>query len=998
MSSISILPISILNKDYESNIRFYFNCRFKLKSNVDEIFEELKKLFESDVSPNNIEVLNKWAEEITYQDDMPTVYQFSIEQTNTLKKLEFNFKSTDSTDTQEMKFYSYCRIQLNIKLSDLLIELNKLFDKKAPSLQTLNIWILNDSKKELNLKSIDLIEESYMHKTCKIECGKSLNKKSYETLLEELKLVTEQNHSLQDQIATIHCQFGLRTVQRKYSDQLMNFKNDIKNLNIDQNSNDSKANESVENLKKKIIILQDEIAALKLHKLNLLDEKNELAEDQAVLKTLNEALNLELTESIDTEPILADLENTKEQNTRYKAMLKSFNDEKKNSDDKIAKLNTDLEYSESRLNNLNLENTKLMQENKQLSLKSSEEIEKLSKEIEQSAKKYSDLELLLSEKNAKLEESLEKFSRLEKQLNQRKSTDQVVINKVEDTNDSVNTDNNKLIKKLNKKIDELNAENKNWAKNYEAAINKLKEFEVNLIKERGEKATEKQKIEFDLSLIKVDLAEKIKKIQKLEIDLNEYSDNFQVSETVYKECKNENEKLKFEVEHLKSQIQTNTEPSFITQVRNKRLETVLHQKTELETENNKLKDQIAQYEINVQDLNKKIQAFEEEISTNDNKSNLLREEIQKLIEAKSLVTENFENHKNETNSKIIDIENKIKLVVQENATLKTDLSQKNIDQEKLSNEIKSFIEKNKKLQDTVTSLEQSLKFKATNDTTTQNEIKALKDSLNEKNMLIGQINENHQIKMKSIEEHNKNLLEAHRNEISDYEIKFNNLKNMLNYHEAKNNDLTESQSSLEAILSDSQNNLKAREEILNSQSLKINELEAESLENDKKIKILTLTVTNLEKEVNELKDSGRLKTSEHVDLENECIKINEHLKSLYEFSKLKLNEVKDETMGDGEANQFENYVYIDEIKKAINQLEDKIRKLSKNLDRSQHDNTHLRDFNHQLSIENAELRYEITKIKKKEENQQQIIHLTNQPANKSFNASDDDIIEIRVRF
>jgi chromosome segregation ATPase len=334
----------------------------------------------------------------------------------------------------------------------------------------------------------------------------------------------------------------------------MNFKNDIKNLNIDQNSNDSKANESVENLKKKIIILQDEIAALKLHKLNLLDEKNEIAEDQAVLKTLNEALNLELTESIDTEPILADLENTKEQNTRYKAMLKSFNDEKKNSDDKIAKLNTDLEYSESRLNNVNLENTKLMQENKQLSLKSSEEIEKLIKEIEQSAKKYSDLELLLSEKNAKLEESLEKFSRLEKQLNQRKSTDQVVINKVEDTNDSVNTDNNKLIKKLNKKIDELNAENKNWAKNYEAAINKLKEFEVNLIKERGEKATEKQKIEFDLSLIKVDLAEKIKKIQKLEIDLNEYSDNFQVSETVYKECKNENEKLKFEVEHLKSQI------------------------------------------------------------------------------------------------------------------------------------------------------------------------------------------------------------------------------------------------------------------------------------------------------------------------------------------------------------------------------------------------------------------------------------------------------------
>jgi chromosome segregation ATPase len=997
MSSISILPISLLNKDYESNIRFYFNCRFKLKSNVDEIFEELKKLFESDVSPNNIEVLNKWAEEITYQDDMPTVYQFSIEQTNTLKKLEFNFKSTDSTDTQEMKFYSFCRIQLNIKLSDILIELNKLFDKKAPSLHTLNIWILNDSKKELNLKSIDLIEESYMHKTCKIECGKSLNKKSYETLLEELKLVTEQNHSLQDQIATIHCQFGLRTVQRKYSDQLMNFKNDIKNLNIDQNSDDSKANESVENLKKKIIILQDEIATLKLHKLNLLDEKNELVEDQAVLKTLNDALNLELTESIDTEPILADLENTKEQNTRFKAMLKSFNDEKKTLDDKIAKLNTDLEYSESRVNSLNLENTKLMQESKQLSLKSSEEIEKLNKEMEKSAKKCSDLELLLSEKNAKLEESLEKFSRLEKQLNQRKSTDQVVINKVEDTNDSVNTENKEKIKKLTKKLEESYAETRNWAKNYETAINKLKEFEVNLIKEREEKATEKQKIEFDLSLIKVDLAEKIKKIQKLEIDLNEYSDNFQVSETVYKECKNENEKLKFEVEHLKSQIQTNTEPSFITQVRNKRLETVLQQKTELETENNTLKYQIAQYEINVQDLNKKIQKYEEEISANETKSNLLREEIQKLIEAKSLVTENFENLKNETNTKIIDIENKIKLVVQENTTLKTDLSQKNIEIEKLSNEIKSFIEKNKKIQDTVTSLEQSL-FKATNDTTTQNEIKALKDSLNEKNTLIGQLNENHHIKIKSIEENHKNLLETHQNVISDYEIKLNNLKNVLNYHEAKNNDLTDSQSSLEANLSDSQNNLKAKEEILNSQSLKINELEAESLENDKKIKILTLTITNLEKEVNELKDSGRLKTSEHVDLENERIKINEHLKSLYEFSKLKLNEVKDETMGDGEANQFENYVYIDEIKKAINQLEEKIRKLSKHLDRSQHDNTYLRDFNHQLSIENAELRYEITKIKKKEENQQQIIHLTGQPANKSFNASDDDIIELPVRF
>ena len=74
---------------------------------------------------------------------------FFTNKINTLKKLEFNFKSTDSTDTQEMKFYSYCRIQLNIKLSDLLIELNKFFDKKDPSLQTLNIWILNDSKKEL---------------------------------------------------------------------------------------------------------------------------------------------------------------------------------------------------------------------------------------------------------------------------------------------------------------------------------------------------------------------------------------------------------------------------------------------------------------------------------------------------------------------------------------------------------------------------------------------------------------------------------------------------------------------------------------------------------------------------------------------------------------------------------------------------------------------------------------------------------------------------------
>ena len=106
-------------------------------------------------------------------------------------------------------------------------------------------------------------------------------------------------------------------------------------------------------------------------------------------------------------------------------------------------------------------------------------------------------------------------------------------------NESVsNTDE---VKRLTRKLAQSQAENKKVVTNYETAIHKLHEFQANLLKEREEKATEKQKIEFDLTQKILELDHKNEKITELEIDLNEYSDNFQASQKIYQELKDESD-------------------------------------------------------------------------------------------------------------------------------------------------------------------------------------------------------------------------------------------------------------------------------------------------------------------------------------------------------------------------------------------------------------------------------------------------------------------------
>jgi hypothetical protein len=285
--------------------------------------------------------------------------------------------------------------------------------------------------------------------------------------------------------------------------------------------------------------------------------------------------------------------------------------------------------------------------------------------------------------------------------------------------------------------------------------------------------------------------------------LNEYSVNFKVSGDVYKECKDENEKLKFEVNILKSQIQNNNEHSFITQVRNKRLEILSKQKIEIEEENKLLKNKIICYEID----------------------------------------------EKKTSAKISVIEEKLKVFEQENSILKI-----NVDS------------------------------------------------------------------------------------------------------------IVNSKNSLESDLIELQNKLKAKDEILNYQLIKIKELEIESSVNNSKI-LETSLIKFKQTKIQSLKQSFRLESSEHENLENEHKIIDKSLKTLYEYSKLKLNAVV-------ESNRFGFYFYIKEIKLVIDQLVEKTKKLNKQLGNSVNDNKHFKNFNCDLSIENAELLYEISKLKKQLANQQ----------------------------
>ena len=145
--------------------------------------------------------------------------------------------------------------------------------------------------------------------------------------------------------------------------------------------------------------------------------------------------------------------------------------------------------------------------------------EKNEEEFEQLKQKCNGLKSSILDKNKKLEKLVEKCSRFENQIIQTKSTEQDLINKLQ----------------------ESQSKNKEMGKNFENLIKKLNEFEANLLKEREVNANH-------LNLMQVDLNEKNNKIKKLESDLKELQEYIKTCDDINNELKIKHDDIKFNLE------------------------------------------------------------------------------------------------------------------------------------------------------------------------------------------------------------------------------------------------------------------------------------------------------------------------------------------------------------------------------------------------------------------------------------------------------------------
>lgn len=234
---------------------------------------------------------------------------------------------------------------------------------------------------------------------------------------------------------------------------------------------------------------------------------------------------------------------------------------------------------------------------------SNDKFDKLNQQLQQKTKQCLDLELELAQFKIKNEENI------------RNTTDGYA----------------------KKRYTDIQNENEELSKNYETTINKLRDFQIQLVKEREEHAIEKRKIEYELSLRIIELKEKNKKIEELESDLIERINIVKACESVYNDLKNDYQNILFNNEQLKSQIQNNNESCFFTQVKSRIT-------SDLEAENNLLKERINDYILKIQDFDAKKLVFEGEIVKQ-------KEEIKELTKKNAIVNANFENFGFVTNGK-----------------------------------------------------------------------------------------------------------------------------------------------------------------------------------------------------------------------------------------------------------------------------------------------------------------------------------------------------------
>jgi chromosome segregation ATPase len=643
----------------------------------------------------------------------------------------------------------------------------------------------------------------------------------------------------------------------------------------------------------------------------------------------------------------------------------------------------------------------------------------LEEELEQKTKKCNDLEILVLDKNEKLEESLKKCDQFEKQLNKCKSNEQDLINKIQESEN----------------------EKKEALKNYETVIKKLHEFEDNLSKEREEKGTNLNIMQVNLNEKNNKITKLESDIKEVNECLKECENIYNKLKFEHEKIKLENDQLRLQIQNSnQSEFCTQVINNRLKTIRQQIAELEAQNK-QLDQEKSSLQAEVNEHKLQSDQLNKYIKTeienfenFKQLTNTKQNETEQIVNELEKeksilkaslnekvnqhddLLLNLNLLTENnyllnekiksievelkeadknikikdetinvhlileidFEKIIKDTNAKLNTYEQEIKVIEQEKSTLKIDISQKNKENENLSNKILSMTEKNKKLQDQVILLNQDI-----SDQSTQIDV-----LLEEKNKL----SESNEIKIKEILENNIKLIqdlnENHEKDFASYQTKEENLqKNLL----ADKNRLTESNKELQkriSMLEKSlirikndpviQNELKSLKANLNEKSLQItllskqNEAKIKEI-NKKNSKFIQDLKENHEKELAsyQTREQDSKNLVENLMFKNNSLsESNKFLKSdlerAQEILKSDLNEIK-------ELNYFkkENENEIEILKTSIFNLELELKNLNDEKILINEDSTKLREHHDNqitlFKLNEQELNSEIKRLKSENE-------------------------------
>jgi len=177
-------------------VKYYFICRIKLNgNNIEPICNEIQSLFKINVDTKKLsEQLNCCAQKYLQELDelkRANLFKFNKHNKASFAKLKFTLRETESNDKLSVKFYAFCRQQLNVWLIEILSELRCLFKDAAPKRVDLIRWIINSSHEPYSV-SFNLFKQNkeFEELNCKLMDNEHTVRANNSNLLE-----SELNHS-----------------------------------------------------------------------------------------------------------------------------------------------------------------------------------------------------------------------------------------------------------------------------------------------------------------------------------------------------------------------------------------------------------------------------------------------------------------------------------------------------------------------------------------------------------------------------------------------------------------------------------------------------------------------------------------------------------------------------------------------------------------------------------------------------------------------------------